>query len=309
MLTLQNFVKERIELMRSGRVATCWKIEQQLANNSATYRFTDWPETLLVAEGNVPGVTQTYTPTDGLNGSARRRDVDLSQNNFETQGIISSTAIKHEDLVGRKFDNAKITEYLVLVDVAWKGVITFDVYYIDTVKFDGQVWQAQCKGVSSQIGEAYGELWSPTCRVEVFSQGPGKCNANPAAWTFTSDIGTIYEDRLSFLATDLNAPDTTLADGKLIWTSGKNAGFISEVKTQTLVLPAGHSNLTLQTRTPLPFTLGDTFTVTAGCNKLPGIGESAANGHCLHRYNNLINFQGEPTIPGRDAAVRGSRLV
>ena len=48
-----------------------------------------------------------------------------------------------------------------------------------------------------------------------------------------------------------------------------------------------------------PYMLGDTYTIVAGCDK------TAAT--CKARYANLVNFRGEPFIPGTDAILRVQR--
>jgi uncharacterized phage protein (TIGR02218 family) len=46
---------------------------------------------------------------------------------------------------------------------------------------------------------------------------------------------------------------------------------------------------------PEPIALGDTFAVTAGCDKrFPT---------CRDRFNNTVNFRGFPHIPGNDFVV------
>lgn len=307
MLTLQPFLRDRLRLSRSASLATFWKIRQTIPYGAQTYRFTDWPHQLVLGE-NGPADGQVYSPIAGIDATARDRDAE-GDNNTDIRGILSDGGLLHEDFAARRFDGAEITEYLAYVDTAWKGYITYDLYHIESTAFDGAIWRASCVGLSALIGEAAGAVWGPVCRADVFSVGPGKCNADPTPWTFTSVIGEIYTDRLHFLGNDLPAADGVLNDGKLVWTSGNNIGIYSDVRLAVEIVPAGHQEITLQTRTPLPMQIGDGFIVSAGCNKLAGIGASAGVGHCKPRYGNLANFQGEPHIPGRDSSISGSNLV
>jgi uncharacterized phage protein (TIGR02218 family) len=43
---------------------------------------------------------------------------------------------------------------------------------------------------------------------------------------------------------------------------------------------------------PYPITAGDSYTLQQGCDKTIGT--------CSNRYNNAINFRGEPHVPGLD---------
>ena len=47
---------------------------------------------------------------------------------------------------------------------------------------------------------------------------------------------------------------------------------------------------------PYPLTVGDAYSVSAGCDRLFGT--------CKARYNNVVNFRGEPYIPGQDVILR-----
>lgn len=79
------------------------------------------------------------------------------------------------------------------------------------------------------------------------------------------------------------------AFGKLVWLTGANAGLTSLVRTfspgvVTLALPP-----------PNAIAVGDTYSITAGCDKQYGT--------CGGRYGNILNFRGEPFIPGPDVIL------
>jgi len=80
------------------------------------------------------------------------------------------------------------------------------------------------------------------------------------------------------------------AQGKLVFSSGANAGVAATVK-----LAAPGVSLTLAY--PLPFTptAGDAFTVYYGCDRTQGT--------CQTRFNNLANFRGFPFVPPPQMAV------
>jgi uncharacterized phage protein (TIGR02218 family) len=78
--------------------------------------------------------------------------------------------------------------------------------------------------------------------------------------------------------------------GRLHWSSGGNAGLAMEIKLHRVV--AGEVRLALWQAMAEPIAVGDTFTVTAGCDK------SFAT--CRDRFANADNFRGFPHIPGND---------
>jgi hypothetical protein len=76
------------------------------------------------------------------------------------------------------------------------------------------------------------------------------------------------------------------AYGTVKWLTGQNAGFSMEVKT------FAPGVVTLAMAMPYPIAVGDTYTITPGCDKTIGT--------CNARYSNIIHFRGEPYIPGPD---------
>lgn len=78
--------------------------------------------------------------------------------------------------------------------------------------------------------------------------------------------------------------------GVVTWLTGQNAGYRMDVRQSSV------GTITLALPMPYPINIGDTYSVVAGCDK------TAAT--CKGRYNNFINFRGEPYIPGTDAVLR-----
>lgn len=93
-----------------------------------------------------------------------------------------------------------------------------------------------------------------------------------------------------------------IIDGVLTWITGENAGLSMEVVNYNTT----SKTLVLFAPMPYPISFGDTFSVTAGCNHLYlGSDGTTATGHCISRYNNGLNFRGEPYVPTEDVLVGG----
>ena len=61
-------------------------------------------------------------------------------------------------------------------------------------------------------------------------------------------------------------------------------------------MPAKHAAIVTSAQTMAqPIQVGDTFTVTTGCDKRFAT--------CLNRFNNAVNFRGFPQIPGNDFVI------
>ena len=85
-------------------------------------------------------------------------------------------------------------------------------------------------------------------------------------------------------------------DGGLVtWLTGNNAGYTMDCKKYTLTSPT----TTIELHEPMPFTIqvGDTGTITQGCDK------SATT--CKNTFSNLVNFRGFPHVPGQQKLLQG----
>lgn len=82
--------------------------------------------------------------------------------------------------------------------------------------------------------------------------------------------------------------------GKLTFTFGANSGATRAIKSDS----AGATTHTLEIGTPMaaPLSVGDTFTLVAGCDK------SFAT--CRSKFANTANFRGFPHMPGNDVVMR-----
>ena len=109
------------------------------------------------------------------------------------------------------------------------------------------------------------------------------------AWS-RSGLVTEVTDRASFTASidEPRAIDGWFAGGVLTWETGANAGRSIEVKSWTqatgqleLFLPMGYA-----------IEQGDAFRIHPGCDKRLDT--------CIDRFANVLNFRGEPYVPGQD---------
>jgi len=79
-------------------------------------------------------------------------------------------------------------------------------------------------------------------------------------------------------------------NGLVTWLTGLNTGLKMEVKRYAI------GSLELFEAMPYTVAMGDTYTVSAGCDKQLST--------CRDRFANVINFRGEPHLPGNDALMK-----
>lgn len=112
------------------------------------------------------------------------------------------------------------------------------------------------------------------------------------AWTRHGEVTAVI-DRTAFDAAieEPRAADGWFAGGVLAWETGANAGRSCEVRAW--VQATGRLTLFL----PQPFAIepGDKFRLYPGCDKRLST--------CTSRFANVLNFRGEPYLPGQDAML------
>ena len=291
---------------RSHAHAHCWRITPR-RDPSKVLRFTDYPHEIQVRESTGPEL-YTYTPTDGLDASARRRADELEASDKELKGIISSSAITTADLRGGLYDGAQVDEFLVDFRQAWSGYIDHARYFIRSVKYDRGMWDAEVAGITAFLDAPAGQVWTPRCRVDLFSTACGLdendylMEGSASVW----DADTLY---LIFALDDTSGDwgtDGHADDGVIKWITGANKGLVTHIKSYNYQSP-GVADVVFSHPPAYEITSGDAFVILPGCNKI-AVGTqtgSVYSGHCKEKFNNVVNFQGEPLIPGRDKVFDG----
>jgi uncharacterized phage protein (TIGR02218 family) len=138
-------------------------------------------------------------------------------------------------------------------------------------------------------GEArIGEYYSAECRADL---GDTRCGVTLASFQDTGDVHLV--ERPTSLQVNFagNPADGFYSFGVLTFTSGDNNGRSLEIMSQGAV-DGTYDRLVLPLAFPFTPQVGDTFTVTAGCDHKKAT--------CISKFNNLLNFRGEPFVPGMD---------
>lgn len=158
---------------------------------------------------------------------------------------------------------------------------------LNTVPYAGVEYQAVFGGTTGITTPAF----THTLGEEV-ADGSIIWRAVNPQYTFLGEITEVF-NHSEFILSGIDAADNWFTWGVLRFLSGSNRGRGVEVvawnnstKRMTIMLPA----------LVLP-EVGDVITVHAGCDKTRGAGG------CL-RYGNILNYRGEPEVPGTDQYFR-----
>ncbi len=253
-------------------VAQCWSIKRK---DGVTFYFTDHDQDIIIS-GHV------YEAANSMNPSAVSSQSGLAVDNLEFEGMLSADAITEADLVSGKYDHAELTIFMVNYADPSMGTLPLKSGWLGEVVLRGGQFVAEMRGLTSQLQQSIGDVYTNTCRATL---GDTKCGIDLSAFTFTGTV-TGTETANAFTDSSKTQPNDYFANGVVHFTSGTNYALSMEVR----YFNAGRFGLFL----PMPsaILIGDAFSVSAGCDKQFDT--------CVSKFNNAVNFRGEPDVPGTD---------
>jgi uncharacterized phage protein (TIGR02218 family) len=259
-------------------LARCWKLARR---DGVVMGFTDHDRDLVL-----DGVT--FRAGTGFTSSEAASRFGLAVDGAEISGALADDSLTDADLAAGRYDAAQVETWLVDWSDPSLKVLTAR-GTLGEVRREGQAFTAELRGLADLLSQESGRLYTAKCGADL---GDGRCKVDLTAPALrgTGAI-TVVEGTSIFVASGLDGfADALFSLGVLLWTGGANAGLSIEIKEHRLI--ASHARLTLWQAMPEGIATGDTFTVTAGCDKRFAT--------CRARFANTDNFRGFPQIPGND---------
>ncbi|MFK7945716.1 MAG: DUF2163 domain-containing protein [Paracoccaceae bacterium] len=265
----------------ASTLARCWLVTR---TDGVKFGFTDHDLTLAF-----DGIS--FEPESGFAPSAIEAHTGLAADTHEVTGALSSDRITAEDIARGFYSGAEVTLFLV----NWRNVddrVLLSRGAIGEIRRGDIAFQAEVTGLADRLNQPVGRAFLHTCECRL---GDAKCSVNLGDPAFLgSGIVTTAADPQQISAAGLSSFEPGwFTNGRLVWTSGANAGLEGHVKAHLLLGPDALIDLWLAPA--LPIASGDQFEITTGCDK------TAAT--CAARFGNIENFRGFPHIPGDDAAA------
>ncbi|NBX02703.1 MAG: DUF2163 domain-containing protein [Alphaproteobacteria bacterium] len=258
-------------------LATCWKLTRR---DGTQLGFTDHDNDFVFDSLN-------YQAETGFTPSAISNTSSLSVDNLDVEGMLSAGSITEADILAGLYDFAEIEIFQVNYQDVSQGSLKLRRGWLGEVSLHKQQFVAEVRGLTQRLSQTVGELFSPSCRAAL---GDSHCKVNMATHTVTGTISTATSVQ-EFIDNSRTEASATFAFGVVTFTSGANAGLSMEVK-EHLRLPSGHGQFTLALPMPYPLLVGDAYSMTQGCDKTLAT--------CGTRFGNVVNFRGEPYVPGLD---------
>ena len=253
-------------------LATCWKITRR---DGVVLGFTDH-------DADITHEAVTYVAATGFTPTAIASQSSLAVDNLDVEGMISAEAITEQDVLAGHYDYAEIEVFLVNYADLSQGVIALRTGWLGEIELRNQQFITEVRGLTQALSQTIGDLYSPVCRATF---GDSACGVNVASYTVTGGVTSVMSR--SELEDSLRVEDDgTFTHGLLTFTSGANNGIAREVKR---FREGG-----IVTNLPFPHIIevGDNYSLSQGCDK--------SFTTCAERYNNALNFRGEPHVPGID---------
>lgn len=265
----------------SANIATCWQITR---GDGTVLGFTDWDQ-----DQTYGGVT--FKASTGYTRTALTQMADLSVPNLEVDGMVSSGAITDEDIRNGLYDYAAVLIFMMVpgdANASTYGIVKLRRGWLGQVTLTENAYKAEILGLTQLLSQNFIELHTVECQADL---GDSRCKVVMTSLTDTGTITGVTTAKRVFQATmSTGRAAGFYSAGLLTWSTGANAALKpTEVKTWdgtnfTLYLPASQT-----------ISIGDTFSVQAGCDKTFNT--------CKNTYNNVINRRAFDYMPGLDKTV------
>lgn len=262
-------------------LANCWTLTRR---DGVVQGFTDHDEDILVNGVSCRAGT-------GFTASEATSRFDLSVDGAEISGALADDSLSEADLAAGRYDAAKVDTWLVdWSDPSLKILIARST--LGEVKREGEAFSAELRGLAEALSQDSGRLYTARCNADL---GDARCTVDLAAAGRHGAGSVIRVDSTSVVIVDglSSFTEGVFTAGRLLWSTGANAGLAIEIKDHRIA--SSEVRLSLWQAMPENISAGDSFTLTAGCDKQFTT--------CRDRFANGVNFRGFPHIPGNDFVI------
>ena len=218
-----------------------------------------------------------YLSSGGFDDKDENFYSDLTSSETNIVGFIDNNNISIDEVLSGKFDNAVVEIFFINLENNERINITKgQIQSLELI--DGKV-SVRIGGILDILDKNIGETYSPMCRAKFCDN---KCSLDINNFTFFGEIDKIKSN------VEFTYKYTTIMEknyfkyGILTFTSGENNGQSMEVKQSF------DNTIILNAKFTYNLKIGDSFKITAGCDK--------SFNTCCNIFNNAVNFRGEPYI-------------
>ncbi len=234
-----------------------------------------------------------FLPGAGFSARALVSASGLSVDNSEVLGALSHEAIREEEIEAGRFDEAELRLWLV----NWADVAERRLRFRGTlgeIRREGGAFQAELRGLTERLNQRRGRSFQRSCSAVL---GDASCRFDLQAPGFSVEVTLdAGGDGQAFSLPGLeDYAEGWFVHGRLVVLSGAGEGLVGLIKRDRQA--DGRRELLLWEPLRAPVVAGDRIHLLAGCDR------RAAT--CREKFDNLLNFQGFPNLPGEDWLMAG----
>lgn len=258
-------------------LCTCWRLVRR---DSIVLGFTDHDEDLAF-DGT------TFAAHAGLDAAEAQADLGFAVAGSEVAGAFSADFLAEPDLAAGLWDGASVETWRVDWSSPTRRLL-LDVSVIGAVTRKDNSFTAELRSMAHLLDQERGRVFQTTCTADL---GDANCKVDLTQPAFRSTGAVLASDGHLGVSLSLQGFDSGIfAGGMLAVLTGASAGARVQIKEHRV--EAGVHVVSLWTALPTPLAIGDSVSVTAGCDKLAAT--------CRDRFGNFLNFRGCPHMPGND---------
>ena len=201
---------------------------------------------------------------------------NLSLNDLEKIGGIIIQILQSNEFNIEEIVNAKITIKMTTINTT----ITFFRGFVGSIITDNNFFEITIFSNLAKLNYSIGQLYSPICRECL---GSDKCKVNLNNYKTSGQITEIisYDCIIGNHQENFQTQIGYYKYGMIKFLTGKLRGISMQIKDEE------NGKIYLLQNTKL-LNIGDEYEIFAGCDKTTNC--------CKNKFNNLINFSGEPYI-------------
>ena len=230
----------------------------------------------------------SFKAGSGLTARALQQATGLAVDNTEALGALSDAAIREDEIAAGRFDGADVRCWLV----NWQDISVRWLQFrgsIGELRRAGGAFEAELRGLSEALNQPLGRIYQKPCTAVL---GDTNCgfDLNTPGYAEERAVERSEEGR-DFFWDDLSGFEPEwFTRGRLTVLDGVARGLWSAIKQDRS--EGQQRRIVLWEPLRAAIAPGDMVRLEAGCDKRMET--------CRLKFNNLLNYQGFPDIPGED---------
>ena len=267
----------------AANLCRCWAV---IRRDGMTFGFTDHDRSL-----SFDGID--FAADSGMTARSFVQGTGLAVDNSEALGVLSDRAISETAIEQGRFDGAEVIFWLVNWREPEQRVERFR-GSLGEIRRSGGAFEAELRGLAEPLNRPAGRVYQRMCGAIL---GDAACGFDLSSEGFSADVVIEMARRSQTFVIPAQPvlEERWFERGRLIVQDGAGTGLVGIVKTD-IILPDGYRQIALWDPIPAAVLAGDTIRIEPGCDKRATT--------CQNKFNNFINFQGFPHVPGEDWLIR-----